>query len=244
MPFHVSPLILATALGCGVLLMPGLARAADEVQTADVLVKLFKAGRTVVSEHQAVINDASKGDKGFTPAYFVDRVIDKFRDQTKIDLRQPPEGAQARLLLTLVESGREVVEEAQPVINKQGVAFKGFLPAVWARKTGERFTRKTGLRLKLTASVWRYPGNRPDEFEADALRTLSDPSYPKGKEYSKTVMVNGRPVYRTLMPEYAAASCLACHGQPKGERDITGGKKEGYKEGDLAGAISLMIPVR
>ncbi len=164
MPFHVSPLILATALGCGVLLLPGPARAADEVQTADVLVKLFKAGRTVVSEHQAVINDASKGDKGFTPAYFVDRVIDKFRDQTKIDLRQPPEGAQTRLLLTLVESGREVVEEAQPVINKQGVAFKGFLPAVWARKTGERFTRKTGLRLKLTASVWRYPGNRPDEF--------------------------------------------------------------------------------
>jgi general secretion pathway protein A len=244
MPFHVSRLILAASLGCGLLCLPGPARAADEVQTAEVLVKLFKAGRTVVSEHQAVINDASKGDKGFTPAYFVDRLVDKFREQTKIDLRQPPDGAQTRLLLTLVESGREVVAEAQPVINKQGVAFKGFLPAVWARKTGERFTQKTGLRLKLTASVWRYPGNKPDEFEADALRILADPGYPKGKEYSKTIMVNGRPVFRTLTPEYAAASCLACHGQPKGERDITGGKKEGYKEGDLAGAISLMIPIR
>ena len=31
---------------------------------------------------------------------------------------------------------------------------------------------------------------------------------------------------------------------PKGERDITGAKKEGWHEGDLAGAISIVIPMR
>ncbi|MDR4473740.1 MAG: hypothetical protein MRJ92_14215 [Nitrospira sp.] len=39
----------------------------------------------------------------------------------------------------------------EPVINKQGVGFKGMIPAVFARKSGERFFRKTGIRVKLTS---------------------------------------------------------------------------------------------
>jgi Protein of unknown function (DUF3365). len=72
---------------------------------------------------------------------------------------------------------------------------------------------------------------------------FSDPGYPKGKEYSRTVMHEGRPAYRIMTPEYASASCLKCHGDPKGEKDLTGNKKEGLKEGGLAGAISLVIPI-
>jgi Protein of unknown function (DUF3365) len=45
-------------------------------------------------------------------------------------------------------------------------------------------------------------------------------------------------------PEYAGPSCLGCHGTPKGGKDITGGRKEGWKEGDLAGAISLTLPLK
>jgi len=37
---------------------------------------------------------------------------------------------------------------------------------------------------------------------------------------------------------------LKCHGEPAGEIDVTGHKKEGYKEGDLRGAISVAFPVR
>ena len=29
--------------------------------------------------------------------------------------------------------------------------------------------------------------------------------------------------------------------EPKGERDVTGAKKEGWHEGDLAGAIGIVI---
>jgi hypothetical protein len=45
-------------------------------------------------------------------------------------------------------------------------------------------------------------------------------------------------------PEYAAGSCLRCHGTPKGERDLMGKKKEGWKEGSFAGAVSLVLPLR
>lgn len=238
-----AAVIFGVSLWVGVLLSVGLARAANEAEVAELLVKLLQAGRSVISSQQELINDPSKGNKGFTPDYLAEKIIEKYKETTKIDLSRPANIPQAKLLLALLESGKEVVAEAQPIINKQGVGFKGLIPAVWGRKTGERFTQKTGIKLKLTAVDYRFPGNKPDEFESEVLRLFSDPNYPKNKEYSRMVMVNGQPAFRMMAPEYAGATCLKCHGDPRGERDITGNKKEGLKEGGLAGAISLIIPV-
>jgi len=43
------------------------------------------------------------------------------------------------------------------------------------------------------------------------------------------------------VPEYYGEACLACHGNPKGEVDITGHPKEGGALGDLGGAISITL---
>ena len=43
------------------------------------------------------------------------------------------------------------------------------------------------------------------------------------------------------MPEYYSKGCLACHGEPKGELDVTGYPKEGGKLGDLGGVISVTL---
>jgi hypothetical protein len=219
-------------------------KAADEAETAELLITLLKVGRGVVSEHQPLINDASKGNKGFTDEFLASQVVERFKKQTRIDLNRSSAIPQSGLLLTLLESEKEVVAESQPVINKQGIAFKGFLPAVFARKSGEKFYRKTGIRLKLTGIDYRYPGNKPDDFEAEVLRMFADSRHPKGQRYSKATIVAGKPALRVMDPEYAAATCLNCHGSPRGERDITGMKKEGWKEGDLAGAISLVMPMK
>jgi len=48
---------------------------------------------------------------------------------------------------------------------------------------------------------------------------------------------------RVVMPIYYAKDCLACHGEPKGMLDISGYPKEGHKEGDLAGAITVTAPL-
>jgi hypothetical protein len=37
---------------------------------------------------------------------------------------------------------------------------------------------------------------------------------------------------------------LSCHGEPKGQPDVSGYKKEGAKEGDLGGAISVKVPLK
>lgn len=241
---HLRLRILTASILGSVLLCGAQAQAAGEVETAEFLIKLLQVGRGVISEHQALINDASKANKGFTGDFVAGQIMERFRKQTRIDLSRPNGMPQAGLLLALVESEKEVVDESQPVINKAGVGFKGFLPAVFARKSGERFYRKTGIRLKLTSADYRYPGNKPDDFESEVLRIFADSRHPKGQSYSKATMIDGKPVLRMMDPEYAATSCLNCHGSPKGERDITGMKKEGWKEGELAGAISIMIPMR
>lgn len=236
----IAALFAGEWLGVG----PAVAANNSEEQTADFLVKLLQAGRSVVASHQDLINDPGRGNKGFTSEFLADKMIQRFKEQTGIDLSGPGGVPQSAILLTLLESGKEVVAEAQPVINKQGVAFKGFIPAVWGRRTGERFTQKTGIRLKLTAQEYRHPGNKPDEFEQEVLKLFADPAYPKGRPISRVTGVAGKSVLRLMVPEYVDAPCLRCHGEPKGERDITGMKKEGYKEGGLVGAISLVIPVR
>jgi Protein of unknown function (DUF3365) len=172
------------------------------------------------------------------------QVIERFKAKTRVDLSRPNGIPQSGLLLAMLESEREVVLEAQPIINKQGIGFKSFIPSSFARKAGQKFFAKTGIKVKLTGADYRFPGNKPDDFEAEVLRMFADPRHPKGQQYAKATMVNGKPVMRVMDPEYAGTTCLICHGGPKGERDMTGMKKEGWKEGELAGAISVVMPMR
>jgi general secretion pathway protein A len=48
---------------------------------------------------------------------------------------------------------------------------------------------------------------------------------------------------RVLTPVLYQAHCLACHGEPAGVPDVSGFQKEGARTGDLAGAISIAIPL-
>lgn len=212
--------------------------------TAHLLITLFRVGHTIVSDHQSLINDASKGFKGFTGEVFAMKVVEGFRKETQIDLTHPQGISDAGLLLALLEAQRTVVDEAQHVINFKGVGLKGFVAAKFARQAADRYYKNTGIRFKLTALEYRFVGNKPDDFEAEVLRLFSDSRHPKGRPYSKTTMFEGKPALRVVDPEYAAPSCLYCHGGPKGERDVMGQKKEGQHEGDLAGAISLVMPLR
>ena len=65
--------------------------------------------------------------------------------------------------------------------------------------------------------------------------------WPEGNVFAAEAEVKGRPAYRVLVPEYYSAGCLTCHGEPKGEIDVTGYPKEGGALGDLGGVISVTL---
>ena len=86
--------MLVAVLCATIWLVPGFvvsndAAAADEVETARQLVALLKLSCSLVSEHQAEINDPAKGDKGFTPAFVGETITTRFWNQEHIDLSSP-----------------------------------------------------------------------------------------------------------------------------------------------------------
>jgi general secretion pathway protein A len=214
--------------------------------TARFLAILFVSGRQVINENQPLFDDPDKGDKGFSPEVFERQLIDMFRGRSGIDLQdlssaRIPQQAK-ELLPVLTEVSKGVVADAQPEINRKGVGFKGFIPAVFGARVAGRFMNMTGVRLKQTAMVPRNQSNVPDLFERAALQEFADPSYPKEKVISEVTAASQS--LRLMFPLYATRGCLNCHGEPKGERDKTGYVKEGLRLGQNAGAISVMIPVQ
>lgn len=218
---------------------------AGEEDIAKKLALALISGRAVTAKSQVLINDPSKGDKGLTADVFIDKLAEEYKTRAGIDLKAvKPDTDLNKYLIAFVESTREVLTEAQPIINKEGMAFKGFIPAVYGKKTGDRFIQKTGIRLKQTSDKYRNAANLPDEYEAKLIAKFKEAGYPKGQGHGEVVDMGGRKFYRYIQPLYIEKPCLQCHGDPAGEKDIAGRVKEGYKEGDVRGGISVIVPVK
>src|SRR5437867_2602143 len=151
-----------------------------------------------------------------------------------------------KLLPVLVEASKKTVATYQPIINKQGMGFKNFIPATFGTHAAAIFTARTGFYLKQTTfdELLRNPKNKADEFEAATLKKFAEPAYPRVGERVISATVDGGKAVRIMLPLFYGKGCLACHGEPKGERDISGYIKEGSKEGDLGGAISVKLALK
>lgn len=236
--------LFAIVLGIG--LSPAVVfAAADEVETGRLLAVLHDSGRVTIGANQPLINDPDKGDKGFTPDNFEKQVTAKFKDRAKVDLgnlknEKVPELAK-KLLPQLIDAMRATVSDYQPVINRPGVGFKGFIPATFGTQAAAKFRAKSGVYLKQTQNPPRNPKNTPDDFELKALAKFAEASYPRQGEKIYSETVDAGKATRIMLPLFMLKGCLPCHGEPKGEKDISGYMREGAKEGDLAGAISVKI---
>lgn len=150
----------------------------------------------------------------------------------------------AHLIASQMAAAWQFMNVNQELINttKDGnYEFKGLHCAIVGKSIGAIFSsRNETVRTHFTNLTTRNPSDRPDEFETKALRSFqSDPSRQEYYEVLKDE--NGEKVFRYLVRLTATESCLECHGEPKGSLDKTGYAKEGMKEGDLAGAISMNI---
>ncbi len=220
---------------------------AESGETARLLVVLLDAGRVVLGKAQASINNPRLEDKGFSGAVFHARLRKEFLARTGHDLQAlnaaaMPERAKP-LLSKLAGLMQKAVQEVQTDINKKGIGFKGFIPATFGTQVAAIFSRDTGLKLRQIGPPEiepRNPENRPDEQETEALLTVQK-SHPRVGDHVISQRLPDHSV-RVLLPLFYTRACLSCHGKPKGEVDISGYEKEGFKEGDLGGAISVILP--
>jgi hypothetical protein len=212
--------------------------------TAQHLATLLNVGRLIVDRNQTLINDPRKGDKGFTPEVFEHEVANEFILQTHIDLKHLPShlpSVAKELLPLLLQSSKEVVADAQLVINQRGIGYKNFIPATFGSQAARKFSNRSHVKIKQTMLNPRNLKNMPDEYEENVLKRLATQP---ASNTSITEWVDNETTLRSVTPIYYSQDCLVCHGKPRGILDISGYPREGAKEGDLAGAISIQIPAQ
>ena len=216
-------------------------------ETGRLLAILLDAGRSTIATNQDLINDASKADKGYTSQVFERQVAEDFQRRTGVALTnleeaKIPEMAKP-LLARLMEEAKKTIDTYQSVINISGFAYKGLIPATFGTETATRFQSWSGIYMKQTAPshLVRNPKNKPDDYESTVFSRFatSNSDQAPDKVFSE-VTDDGRYV-RVLLPLFYQKACLSCHGEPKGQRDISGYPREGAREGELGGAISVKI---
>jgi hypothetical protein len=219
----------------------------DDLVVAERLAEFLRSARSVISGYQDLINDPTTADKGLTGERILAEATAIYVDRTGEEpLATDPQSREERLLHAQMDAIRAVMAENQGTINAPDVGFKGFIPAIFARLVNEKFQQAVGTeaRVKVTApeDLVRNRTARPDEWERAILtEKFATADWPEEQSFSEVVTVEGRPAFRLIVPEYYRASCLSCHGSPRGALDITGYPKEGGKEGDLGAAISVTL---
>jgi signal transduction histidine kinase len=139
---------------------------------------------------------------------------------------------------------RSFIASSQDKINydSQGnFEFKHLNPAEVGKGIGDILANQSDYSIKQTRLNVRNPQNAPDTFEREALERFAE--NPGLTELYTDARINGKPVFRYIIPLYAEPSCLSCHGGTDGSLDVAGYPREGLREGDLAGAISVTIPM-
>ena len=218
-----------------------------DAATAQSLSEMLRDARAVISDNEGLINNPAIGDKQLTGEKVLAEAERRYQKATGIDPTKIDQASrEGRLMEAMKSAIIEVMNDNQKTINEKGTGFKGFIPAVFGRLVSESFNRlvKGDAEIKITAPIDLVRNRKalPDSWETQVIETkLLIPDWPHGQPYSATVETNGRTAYRIAVPEYYANSCLACHGLPKGELDITGYPKEGRKFGDLGGVMSITL---
>lgn len=159
------------------------------------------------------------------------------------------------------QAEREMLEKAQIITQQQkalwefmainqrkinydldgNLEYKFLSCSTVAMGVGAMLAAETDYKLKPTNINYRNILNAPDEFEVEGVLHLKE--YPTTTEYWVIDNKDGKQVFRYMTPLTIDKYCLDCHGEPKGEIDISGYAKEGLKIGDFAGALSLTMPM-
>lgn len=152
--------------------------------------------------------------------------------------------AEAQTLAIEMQAVWDYIDVSQTAINYNADGsydFKGIYCAVAGKGIARRFTRDAeGYVIRYVRENPRTATDEPDEFES---RALSDFGENGPGEYYALATYEGEPVFRYVSALVIERNCLDCHGSPAGEKDETGFLKEGMQQGDLAGAVSIVIPV-
>lgn len=114
------------------------------------------------------------------------------------------------------------------VVTPSGKVLTLMNPAYMIRQINESTEKVIGVRRHITSLKLLRPENKPDEWEAKALR-----SFEKGTlEKLEFITEDGEKYLRLMRPLITEKGCLKCHAH------------QGYKEGQVRGGVSIALPIK
>ncbi len=111
------------------------------------------------------------------------------------------------------------------------------VPIVTAMNTAAAKAAEAGYEFRVPKESPRNPKNEPNELESQVLAEFSRTNLSE-----KVIVEKDRLLY--FKPIRLSEDCLYCHGDPKGEKDPTGGVKEGWKAGEVHGAFVIISSLK
>jgi len=107
------------------------------------------------------------------------------------------------------------------------------VPVVTAMQTAAVNASKAGYKFRVPKESPRNPNNEPTPFERQILAEL------KSKNLDEKIVITNDAIHY-FKPIRLTKECLFCHGDPVGKIDPTGGRLEGWREGEIHGAFEII----
>ncbi len=115
-----------------------------------------------------------------------------------------------------------------PTLHCNGITLVLRNPSLITKELSDMTKSLKSYFFKLTSDKVINPANAPDSIELKALKLFKEK---KIKEFKTVSLEHGKRYFRLIKPLYIKNSCLTCH------------VYQGYKVGELRGALSIFIPL-
>lgn len=146
---------------------------------------------------------------------------------------------QSRAVILMAESARDemskkldmgIIKQFEDLKTKEQLLEA--IPVITAINMARRQAAELNYDFRVPKVSPRNPKNTPTPFELEVLKEL------KAKNLNEKIIVKDETVHY-FRPIRLTQECLYCHGDPKGKKDPTGGRLEGWKVGEIHGAFLI-----
>ncbi|MCW9035324.1 MAG: ATP-binding protein [Alphaproteobacteria bacterium] len=117
--------------------------------------------------------------------------------------------------------------EERDITTPSGKKLTLMNPAFMVRQLMEDYDDLYGIKGKITGKVVIRPGNKPDDWEENALDKLEEGA----EEVLEMTDIDGTPYLRLMRPMFMKEGCLKCHGGL------------GIEVGELRGGVNVSVPI-
>jgi len=121
----------------------------------------------------------------------------------------------------------------KPFDQLTGANILEAVPVVTAMQVAATKAKESGYTFRVPKVMPRNLQNTPTDLEKEVLTELTS------KNLTEKIIIEPDQI-RYFRPIRLTAECLYCHGDPVGGKDVIGGTKEGWREGEIHGAFEIV----